>query len=187
MIRATKPFVTHISLYLLGFFLSAATLADVPNPAADLNGDGVVNGGDRVISINCFRAAYLGVPLPAECPMNDPHPAGGGDGDWDVFDMAEVKANLGQTFAVGDTVPPVVSISSPANGATLSETPIHIEGTVDDSYASISLEVGSAAGTQVIAGTNDGGGTYDVFGVPLAQGLNTLTLNPDAYCHGLGG
>ena len=164
-------------LLLVGVLaITAGVKAGVPNPAADLNADGVVNVADRVISINCFRAAYLGNPLPPECPAVDPHPEGGGDGDWDVQDMAEVAANLGQTFAIGDTTPPLVAITSPVAGQTLASSPVDIEGTVDDSYASIALEVANGGGTQTVAGTNDGSGTYDVFNVPLAPGLNTLTV-----------
>lgn len=173
----TRKYIWVLLATLVGLFGVAPASADVPNPATDLDGNGVVNGGDMVIAGNCFRAEYTGTPLPPECPAGDPHPAAGGDGDWDLDDLYEVQANLGRFFGTGDTIPPVVAITTPAAGTESTRSSVNVHGTVDDGYARIELEIVNTLGTRRTQGTNGGGGYFDVYNdLPLGEGVNTLTV-----------
>lgn len=171
-----RPFAPAVVALLCGLLVTTGVLALVPNPATDLNRDGVVNTADRVIGNNCIRAQSLGQPLPAQCPTPDPAPPGGGDGRWDASDAAEIKANLRQTFVVVDTTAPVVGITSPTPGEVFDASPITLSGTVDDGSASINVAVTNAGGTTNVAGRNNGGGTWDIYNVPLAAGSNSLLV-----------
>lgn len=151
--------------------------AEVPNPAADLDRNGIVDLGDFLTTGDCVFASLMGKPFPPKCgQLQDPHPAGGGDGDWDLDDYLEVQANIGQVVDVGDTTPPTISIVEPADGALLAEGRIQVRGSVDDLNLSIELEVSNASGTSTSRGSSGGGSMdFDVRNVALAPGLNRLT------------
>jgi hypothetical protein len=149
----------------------------VPNPATDLDSNGLVNSGDLLSARNCMLAYSKGQPLPAKCPAQDPEPAGGGDGDWDMADYSEVRANLGQIFPPEDSVAPIVEIETPADGAALSATPVRVHGAVDDTHITVQLELTNASGTVRVTGFGGGTGRFfDVPAAPLAPGVNRLTV-----------
>ncbi|MCG8356303.1 MAG: DUF6531 domain-containing protein [Kiloniellales bacterium] len=125
----------------------------------DLNDDGIVNILDVSMVGSCMGQDPNAVQ---QCTIADTD----GDGDVDMDDINFVVAAFGQTFPPPDTIPPIVEISDPEDGAEFSSSPIMVSGTVDDETATV--EVNGIPATM----TN---GTFKVTGVPLTEGPNFIT------------
>lgn len=92
------------------------------------------------------------------------------DGDNLVEIMAETpdgKISKRMLYLSHINVPPlIVSITAPANGAVINTSPVTVTGVVSDSTARVTVN-----GIQTVISGN----TFSVSGLPLQEGLNTIT------------
>ncbi|MBW8005851.1 MAG: hypothetical protein FVQ06_08725, partial [candidate division NC10 bacterium] len=132
----------------------------VPDP--DLNNDGVVDHADLEIikgsvGKRCGESGFNELAdINHDCLV-------------DLFDLVFVARAFGQSgfpTEEQDTTPPVVTITAPPDQSLLNATPIAVSGTVDDDTATITVN-----GIQATVSA----GTFTAAGVPLQQGVNTLT------------
>jgi RHS repeat-associated protein len=85
------------------------------------------------------------------------------------YENAWKHAQLAIKFgSMGDTTPPVVIITSPEDGALLSETPIAVSGMVDDPTATVLVN-----GIEAEISDN----IFTAYEIPLTEGENTITAN----------
>jgi hypothetical protein len=71
------------------------------------------------------------------------------------------------TYQVPDDIPPVARITSPADGATFTATPIEVSGTIDDDTATVVVNGATATVSD---------GTFSTSGIGLVEGTNTITV-----------
>ena len=132
------------------------------------------NAGGTGIDPAAVRVLLDGVDLTPACTVNDTGVSctpsrglaeGGHTVTVSVADLAQNPAALTWGFAT-DTVAPHLTITSPANGQFLGNSTITVGGSIDDATAAVTVN-GLAATV--------GGGVFSAAGVPLKEGLNTLT------------
>ena len=158
----------------LGLLLGPARAwAQAADP--DLNNDGVVNILDISLVGSCFGQDPATFP---QCQVADTD----GDGDVDFDDLTFVLTRFGQSgFPVGgeeeDTVPPEVTLTSPANLSFFNDSPIVVTGEVSDDAEQVTVNgVPATLSGQVFTAT----------AVPLEEGNNILTAVAEDAAGNLG-
>ena len=70
-------------------------------------------------------------------------------------------------YRLGDTTPPAISITSPADGSTVNAAAVSITGIIDDNSAQVIVN-----GIQAVVSSN----SFEAHSIPLEEGENSITI-----------